>query len=265
MPSSVHGPSPLADITAAILAGGLGSRLRGAIGERQKVAAEVGDRPFVAYLLDRLARAGIRTTVLCTGHRAEDVARDVGDTHRLSDEDEGKAGMRIIHSVEPRPLGTAGALAHALPHLTSHQTLVLNGDSYCGVDLHAFVAAVRASGAAGGIVLVRQDDTASYGRVELDDSGFVGRFVEKGESTAGRTATGPGWINAGVYLLGRELLEEIPRVRPVSLEREMFPRWIDRGLWAFPTDAPFLDIGTPERYAEARAFLEAASDADECR
>lgn len=260
MPSSVHRPPPLSDITAAILAGGLGTRLRAAIGSRQKVAAEVGDRPFVAYLLDRLARAGIRTTVLCAGHRAEDLRREVGDIHRVPGQDADRAAMRLVHSVEPRPLGTAGALAHALPLLTSECVLVLNGDSYCGVDLEAFAAGVRAAGAAGGIVLVRQDDTASYGRVELGESGFVGRFVEKDESLVGEAAAGPRWINAGVYLLSRELLEEIPRDRPVSLEREMFPRWIDRGLWAFPTDAPFLDIGTPERYAAARDFLEMACD-----
>ncbi|MEX1096811.1 MAG: nucleotidyltransferase family protein [Planctomycetales bacterium] len=227
-------------ITAAILAGGLGTRLRAAIGERQKAAADVADRPFVAWLLDQLSRAGIRKAVLCTGYQSEEVARRLGDEH---------AGMQVVHSAEPRPLDTAGGLAHALPHLESQWLLVLNGDSYCGVDLAAFAAAVFASGTAGGIVLVHQDETASYGRVEIDESHRIRRFIEKGADAD------PGWINAGVYLLRRELLAEIPGGRPASLEREMFPRWIVRGVVGYPCDSPFLDIGTPERYAEAQAFF----------
>lgn len=247
---------PLSSFTAAILAGGMGTRLRTAIGERQKVAAEVAERPFVAYLLDQLARAGVCTTVLCTGYRAGEVARQVGDSHWLP---EAGGAMRIVHSVEPEPLGTAGALRNALEHFHSPRVLVLNGDSYCGVDLHAFVAAVMEAereGAAGGIVLVHQEKTASYGRVELDERGFVTRFVEKGSEN------GPGWINAGVYLLDRDLIAEIPAGRAVSLEREMFPQWIARGLVGYRCEAAFLDIGTPERYAAAQEFVRKLSVED---
>jgi NDP-sugar pyrophosphorylase family protein len=92
-------------------------------------------------------------------------------------------------------------------------------------------------------------DTRQSGRVSYDAGGVVTSFVEKGASA------GAGWINAGIYLLGRTLLEGIPAERPVSLEREVFPAWIGRGLRAFPTAGKFLDIGTPESYAAAQRMF----------
>jgi NDP-sugar pyrophosphorylase family protein len=80
-------------------------------------------------------------------------------------------------------------------------------------------------------------------------------FEEKGGHV------GPGWINAGVYLLQRQILEEIPANRPVSLEREVFPRWIGNGLYGHPVRGKFLDIGTPESFAEAEAFFAPLAEA----
>ena len=71
---------------------------------------------------------------------------------------------------------------------------------------------------------------------------------------------GPGWINAGVYLLDRRLLETIPANRAVSLEMEVFPAWIGRGLYGHPAGGRFLDIGTPQSFAEAEAFFAPARD-----
>jgi NDP-sugar pyrophosphorylase family protein len=61
-----------------------------------------------------------------------------------------------------------------------------------------------------------------------------------------------GWINAGIYLLGHELLRSIPEAQPVSLEREIFPGWVGRGLHAFPVSGNFIDIGTPKSFAAAQ-------------
>lgn len=230
----------LHNLTAAILAGGLGTRLRAAVADRQKVVASVAGRPFLMRLLDQLADAGLRRMVICTGYKAEQVAEMAGKEYR---------GMRLRCSPEREPLGTAGALRNALPLLESDQVLVLNGDSFCETDLAAFWRAHHERNAAGSIVVREIADTRQSGRVSFDVNGAVTSFVEKGAST------GPGWINAGIYLLGRALLEGIPAERSVSLEREVFPVWIGRGLHAFPTAGKFLDIGTPESYAAAQEMF----------
>ncbi|MCX6899219.1 MAG: nucleotidyltransferase family protein [Verrucomicrobia bacterium] len=230
----------LHNITAAILAGGQGTRLRAVVADRQKVVASVAGRPFLMRLLDQLADAGLRRVVICTGYKAGQVAEMAGNEYR---------GMSLRYSPEPGPLGTAGALRNALPLLESDPVLTMNGDSYCETDLVAFWKAHRERHASGSMVVREVADTSQSGRVSFDQSGAIGSFVEKGASA------GPGWINAGIYLLGRALLEGIPAERPVSLERETFPAWIGRGLCAFPTAGKFLDIGTPESYAAAQKMF----------
>ncbi len=137
----------LHDVTAAILAGGLGTRLRSAVPDRPKVLAPVAGRPFLAHLLDRLVRASVRDVVLLAGHAADQVYAAFGDHH---------AGMRLTYSAEPAPLGTAGAVRHALPLLRSENILLMNGDSYYDADLAAFRRSHAEEPSAFGMVLARR-------------------------------------------------------------------------------------------------------------
>lgn len=230
----------LHNLTAAILAGGLGTRLRTVVTDRQKVVASVAGRPFLMRLLDQLADAGLRRVVICTGYKAEQVAEMAGSGYR---------GMTLRYSPEPSPLGTSGALRNALTLLDSDPVLAMNGDSFCETDLAAFWRSHHERNATSSLVVREVADTSRSGRVGFDANGAVTSFVEKGASA------GPGWINAGIYLLGQALLKGIPAERPVSLERETFPVWIGRGLYAFPTTGKFLDIGTPESYAAAQKMF----------
>ncbi len=230
----------LADVTAAILAGGLGMRLRGVVTDRPKVLATIRGRPFLAYLLDQLVAAGIRGAVLCTGYMGDQVRDVLGKSYKA---------LRLAYSQESAPLGTAGALRLALPLLNSNPVLVLNGDSYCAADLKQFWLWHRTRRANATLLLTRMSDTARYGRVQVSSDGTVTHFDEKGREN------GPGWINAGVYLLNSELILEVPENSAVSLEREIFPTWIGRGLYGFQSEAVFLDIGTPEAYASAEPFF----------
>jgi NDP-sugar pyrophosphorylase family protein len=230
----------LSSATALILVGGLGTRLRPVVGDVPKPLAEVRGRPFLSYLLDQLADAGLRTVVLCTGYRGEQVRAAFGDARR---------GLKLLYSQEASPMGTGGAIRLAAAGLASPTVLVLNGDSYCQVDLGAFWSDHCASGARASLVLVRVEDASRFGQVELDGSGRVLRFEEKG------ARTGPGWINAGMYLIDRNWVEAIPSDRAVSLEREVFPLWIEQGLRGFRSPGRFLDIGTPASYREADQFL----------
>jgi len=232
----------VSSVTAAILAGGLGTRLRSVVADRPKVLAGIRGRPFLAFLLDQLADAGLRNAVLCTGYMGHEVRAAFGDSHR---------GVRLAYSQEPAPLGTGGAIRLAAEQLASPSALVLNGDSYCQLDVGAFWADHCAAGSRATLALVRVDDASRFGQVELDPSHRILRFEEKG------ARTGAGWINAGMYLIDRQWIEAIPAGRAVSLEREVFPGWIDRGLRGWPGSGPFLDIGTPESYREADRFFAA--------
>ncbi len=227
-------------MTAAILAGGLGIRLRQVLGDRPKVLAEVRGRPLLQYLLDQLACWGITRVVLCTGHLGERIESYFGDSY---------SSLRLIYSRETSPLGTAGALRLALPNFQSDSILVLNGDSFCKADLSSFWAWHCQQGAVASLLLVNSPDTKRYGRVEIDETGRILRFVEKDEESEA------GWINAGIYLLSRRFLRSIPVDGSVSLERDILPLWISKGLCGYKTDGDFIDVGTPESYRVAEKFF----------
>jgi NDP-sugar pyrophosphorylase family protein len=242
---------PMSETVGAILAGGLGTRLRSVVSDRPKVLAAVRGRPFLAYLLDQLAEAGMRRVVLLTGYRSEQIEDEFGDSFQ---------GLKLEYSAETAPLGTAGALRLASPKLfaetaagaaaTADNVLLMNGDSYCAADLAAFRAFHERQAALASLVLTRVEETSRFGRVETAGDRRVERFLEK------QAAGGPGWINAGIYLIDRTLVAEIPEGRAVSIEREVFPGWAKRGiLRGFPGTGQFLDIGTPESYRAAEDFF----------
>jgi NDP-sugar pyrophosphorylase family protein len=233
--------SAFADIPAVILVGGLGTRLRSAVADRPKALAEITGRPFLAWLLEGLLAAGVRRAVLCTGYRGEMIEQAFGARYK---------DLAIGYSREDSPLGTGGALRAALPRIDSPTVLALNGDSLSRADLDAFAHSHFSTAAAVSLLLAQVSDTSRYGRVETDALGRVTRFTEKGGLPA------PGWISAGVYLLQREVLESISAGCAVSLEREVFPAWIGRGLHAHRHCHAFLDIGTPASYARAAEFLQ---------
>jgi NDP-sugar pyrophosphorylase family protein len=230
----------LRNITAVILAGGKGTRLQAAVSDRPKALAEIRGRPFLAWLLDRLQAEGIVETVICTGYRAEQIEAAFGSDYQ---------GMRLAYSRESSPLGTAGALRLALPMLRSDPVLVLNGDSVVDAALPDLLAWHRAQQAAGTLLLSPVDDARRYGRVRVDAAGQVLEFEEKSQSNE------PGWINAGVYVLSQRLLNCISPSREVSLEREVFPSWVGKGLCGRRVQGRFIDIGTPESYALAAEFF----------
>ena len=230
----------LSDLTAVILAGGLGTRLRSVIPDRPKVLAPVHGRPFLKYLLDQLAAVRILRVVLCTGYLGGQVRDELGDHY---------GSLRLFYSQEPDPLGTAGALRLALAQLRSDPVLVMNGDSYCEVDLRAFWNWHVAHGAQATLLLIQQDRTQRFGRVQIGEDGLVETFREKDDGS------GPGWISGGIYLIRPHLLRAIPEGKEVSLEKEIFPSWIGQGLYGYCGQGRFLDIGMPESYAATTQFF----------
>jgi NDP-sugar pyrophosphorylase family protein len=232
----------LNNVDAVILAGGKGTRLRSVVNDRPKVLAEVCGRPFLAHLLDRLVEARVRSAVLATGYMAAAVQAAFGASYR---------DLPLVYCDEGEPRGTGGALRNAVQHVGSDAVLVLNGDSICRANLHTFFQFFEENQAKAAVVLVRAADVRRFGQIHAAPDGQVLGFSEKGD------AEGPGWINAGIYLFRRELLEAIPDERPVSLERDVFPALVGQGFVAYRQQSPFLDIGTPESYRGAERFFRA--------
>lgn len=208
--------------------------------DRPKVLAEVMGRPFLAYVLDQLDGGGIRRVVLCTGYLGSQVRDAFGDRH---------LGMQVLYSQEATPLDTAGALRLALPMVGSHWILAMNGDSFCDVDLEDFWAWHVARGASASMVLATVQDTSAFGTVSLNPDCSLSSFQEKSSQK------GAGWINGGVYLLGRNLFQDVPAGYPVSLERDLLPTWAGNGLFGYCSQGKFLDIGTAEGYFRAGEFF----------
>ncbi|MEA3274488.1 MAG: nucleotidyltransferase family protein [Pseudomonadota bacterium] len=227
-------------LTAVILAGGLGTRLRSVVRDRPKVLAEIGGRPFLQYLLDQMLSWRVSHLVLCTGYLGEQIEERFGPSYH---------GLRIQYSREERPLGTGGALRLAAGLIQSDAVLVLNGDSYCDANVAEFLGAHRSSGAEAALLLTQRADTRRFGTVQVDPQGRILSFEEK------KADAGPGLVNAGLYLIETDLLHRIPGDGAVSLEREVFPEWIGGRFFGHETSADFLDIGTPESYAVAETFL----------
>lgn len=236
----------LASIDVLVLAGGLGTRIRPVLGDVPKVLAPIAGKPYLDYLLDWLRQFGIRRIVLGLGHRADAVlahlqARPAG-------------GLDIATVIEPAPLGTAGAIRLARSELHSDPVLVMNGDSFADVDLGRFLASHRRAKARGNILCAMVEDAGRYGRVILDGGGHIQSFAEKNVSFHGAAL-----VNAGVYLLSADLLDEIAAGHAVSLERDVFERMPPGSLAAFTECRRFIDIGTPESLAWAGEVFGAAT------
>ena len=226
--------------TAVILCGGLGTRLRPVTGDLPKALAPVAGKPFLHHLFGYLRSAGVTDLVLCTGHAAEQVEGACGN---------GSAwGISVRYVREHALLGTGGAVKNAEPLLRSDPFLALNGDSFVPADLGRLARFHRERGARISLVLSMVDDQARYGGVRRDDDDAIVGFDEKGRS-------GAGLISAGMYLIDRSVLDEVPPATVVSIERDVFPRWAGRGLFGLAMPGPFIDIGTPESFAAAAAVF----------
>jgi mannose-1-phosphate guanylyltransferase len=224
---------------ALILAGGEGTRLRPLTSTMPKPVVPLVDRPFIVYMLEWVAGHGVDDVILACGFMADGVRDVLGDGSSL--------GIRLRYVEEPEPLGTGGALKFA-EDLLAERFFMLNGDVLTDMDLTAQLARHEATGARATLALIGVDDPSAYGLVRMRDDGSVKEFLEKPEPHEIDTNL----VNAGAYILERDVLGEIgPAGTNVSIEREVFPRLIGRGLYGHVQDSYWLDIGTPERYLQA--------------
>jgi NDP-sugar pyrophosphorylase family protein len=237
----------LREIQTVILCGGFGTRLRGALSGLPKSLAPIAGRPFLDYLLNHLATAGIREILLCIGHRGESIEAEYASGTRL--------GVSIAYSSETSPLGTAGALKHAAPLIRSNPFFLLNGDSFLDLDFDRLLTQHRSTAAIATMTLTQIASPLRYGAVTLQVNGAVQTFAEKTGEIAKSSAAGT-LINAGIYALNRDVLEHIPPAPPpVSFERDTLPSLIGRGLFGFVSTGFFIDIGVPDDYQRAQVEI----------
>jgi mannose-1-phosphate guanylyltransferase len=223
---------------AVILVGGEGTRLRPLTSTVPKPVVPLVDRPFIAYMLEWLARHGVDDVVMSCGFLATAVRNVLGDGSQY--------GLRLRFIEEPEPRGTAGALKYA-EDLLDDRFLMLNGDVLTDIDLTAQIAQHDATDATATLALVAVDDPTAYGLVRLEDDHSVKEFVEKPSADQIDTKL----ISAGAYVLERSVLGLIAPDRNVSIEREVWPQLVGDGLYGFAADGAYwLDIGTPERYLQ---------------
>jgi mannose-1-phosphate guanylyltransferase len=237
---------------ALILAGGEGTRLRPLTLTMPKPAIQLVDRPFLRFMIDWLATHGVDEVIVASGFGAEELRAALGDG--------GEGGPSIAYIAEEEPLGTGGPLRLAADEgALEERFLVLNGDVLTDLDLGDLMRAHESSGAVATLALYPVDDPTAYGLVRRAGgperpgaapeapTGEVQEFLEKPDPDAIDTDE----ISAGAYVLERQVIDLIPPGRDVSIEREVFPRLVGRGLYGHGLSGYWMDIGTPERYLQA--------------
>jgi mannose-1-phosphate guanylyltransferase len=225
---------------AVFLAGGLGTRLRPLTTTRPKPLLPLLNRPMLLHLVDRLPDE-IDEVVVTVGYMADEIRRF------LATED---LGREVSVVEEPKPLGTGGALRNVVDRLDD-PVVVFNADVISSLHLAEMLAFHRRKGGAGTLALWEVDDPRAFGVVALGEGSRIRTFVEKPKPEDAPSNL----VNAGVYVLRRAGLEAIPSGREVSLERDVFPKLLGRGLYGYRFEGYWADAGTRENYLRAAKIL----------
>ena len=230
-------------ITAVVLAGGFGTRIKHLLGDLPKPMAPVNGKPFVEWVVRYLAAQGIRNVILSTGYLAKTVEKHFAP--------QPVKNVRVTCVPETTPLGTAGGFLHAARSAKNNPAawLVLNGDSLVVAPLEKLLSSLDHPEIEGAILGVPMADASRFGTLSQNVSGDLTGFNEK--------KSGAGNINAGVYLFRDATLKKFPAKSPLSFEMDVFPTLIASGarLKTVLSEAPFIDIGTPESLPQAENFV----------
>ena len=232
----------LKDIDVVILAGGFGTRLAEMLDGKPKLLAPIGGKPYLDFLLKWLVSFGARRIILALGHLAQEIEDYSNATF--------KGRLEIICAREPRPLGTAGALAFASVHIKSSLALVMNGDSFVDADLCKLIHRHNSFAGEATILCTRVANAGRYGSIKITKDGYVESFREKAEIKSS------GMINAGIYVVSGNTVERVRKIQHGSLEKDVFQILPVGALNTFSGNFNFLDIGTPEDYERAQEFFQ---------
>lgn len=225
---------------AIILAGGLGTRLAQTVPHLPKVLAPIQGVPFILLLLQQLERSLLFSRViLALGHKSLDIQKTLQPE---------KFSFSLEYSIETSPLGTGGALLKALEKVESDLFLAMNGDSYLDLSFSSFIYFHKIKEASLSIACLEVEDASRYGSIEMDPSQRIVSFSEKSAISQ------KGYISAGIYLMQKSLLDHLP-VTACSIEKDLFPSFLEKRVFGYPCSATFIDIGTKDSYLDAQETL----------
>lgn len=229
---------------AMILGAGRGTRLGSLELTIPKVLVDIGGVPLLGRQAEYLREQGISRVVVNAHHLAEQVETFAQEYH---------GPIELIVVREKRLLGTAGGVRNALTELGSEPFLVLYGDVVVAEPLADLIAAHERSSAVATLTVYESDDVYGKGTVQVDGDGAVTGFTEKGESGAGTAL-----VNAGVYVIEPEFVQELPLGEELDFGHDVFPNALARGvsLRAHRLADPVIDVGTPEGLARARGHVD---------
>ncbi len=225
---------------AIILAGGLGTRLRSVVSDVPKPMASVAGRPFLHHLIKYVVKQGVSHIVLSVGYKGDMIV----DYFKNN-----PCGADISFAIEEKPLGTGGAILNSMEKCREDNVFVLNGDTFFAMDYLAFRESHKKSTASFAMALRYLKQNHRYGRAILSND-YIIRFESLSENE-------PGWINAGIYLINKNLLAEFDLPKKFSFERDFIETNIQQlKPYGFRSDAAFIDIGVPDDYQKASVFIE---------
>ena len=221
---------------AIILCGGLATRLGETTKTLPKILLEIAGKTVLEWQIRLLRDAGVTTVILASGHLHDVLYERVGDAY---------AGMHIRYAKEEKRLGTGGAVQNAMKQINTSAFFVLNGDILlANFSLREMLVRFD-QGIAGVLLSVHVPDIRPYGEIVSDGAGKIQAFREK------QPTCRAGYVNGGVYLFNQSIADAFPSDREnFSMERDVFPHIPN--LYALQTDADWIDIGVPERLADAR-------------
>ena len=223
---------------AIILAGGLGTRLKSIVKTIPKSMILINSKPMLQYIIEKLYKENFDRIIISVGYLSKQILEYFGNNFQ---------GMKIDYSIEDRPLGTGGALILASKLTTSPHFLVLNGDSFIDFDYND-IYKKWAKNKQVLIISTYMDDTSRYGAIVYQDEKVIS-FGEKNSS-------GPGFINAGVYMISKEILKNYSNLKVFSLEKDFLNVEVTNdSVYCYPTKCNFIDIGVPEDLEKASNFF----------
>jgi mannose-1-phosphate guanylyltransferase len=230
--------------SAILLVGGMGTRLLPLTLKTPKPMLQVAGVPFTEHQIRKAADAGIAEIVLATSYKSELFEPYFGSGERF--------GIKIKYAVEKSALGTGGGIRNAANLLAEcEQVVIFNGDVLSGHNLIAQLDFHKKTQADITLYLTQVADARAYGCVELLENKQVKSFLEKMENPVSNL------INAGCYIFNRQLIDQIPQEKVVSVERDTFPNLLANNakVFGYLDNSYWLDIGTPAALVKASADL----------
>jgi NDP-sugar pyrophosphorylase family protein len=224
-----------------ILAGGLGTRLRGILSDLPKSMAPIDKHPFLKYILMYFKFQGFTEFIISIGYKGDKIQDYFGNGNQL--------GVSIQYTVETELRGTAGAIKLAESKIFNDDFIVINGDTYFEINLNDIITFHQMHNALATIALAYKKDTSRYGRVTFNNNKNIISFAEKSENSE------VGYINGGIYVFKNIIFDYIPVNKVSSLEKEILPLLVSKGLYGFPVNSYFIDIGIPEDYEMSKKEL----------